>query len=379
VKNLISILFLSLLLISCGQDAKRTETKLLLNLGLLTNPGSFEQGLVIMARRLDDTESFQIPVYGNEINLSLSNGAWEFAAIAWKDGVANKLFTGKNVCFYSDVVYIKPPAVNLNFKLADTQCDFITSGGSKLSQYFANVGTKQFPILKIQACEDIDGIPFGSPCSNNAAAGGTGSIEITVHGNMKTTRFGSITLPSYRECLPYVGNYIDTFMRIPYGEEDGSIFDLDISLFSTNNCSGPSVRYDFSGGLMDDDHQGNLASEFNHINLSDYQYLKLEKNAGTTDVILPLIVTSNFTAGILNFQCNRNGVLLTISYTNLTNTRVFSSNNVCNIAAGSAVIDMTASGLDASNGHNIRIDYTATEGGDTVTGSSIQVYNSVAI
>lgn len=350
-----NLIFLGLLFLLAGCGAKPEGTssvKLQIGgiSGLMAAGSSvqFDGGVIVVGHTLDDSQAVRV-VFNNgaeDRDIILKKGEWEFAAIGWSKNLAtDDLFTGVNRCAYKRISVLNDDvSVDFNFTRANCGGFPIATGNLVFSQssFLETVSTNvsQFMRLNLVSCNSLlatvdstTGRVLNPSCESNTA-GISGSARIVVHGGYKDSQNNDALGVLYSQCVNFTSGKASTDLRLPVGDVSDRIFNYEVQLFSSTNCTSAPLTYRFFdssvingmmgfyqkagvqvedvnpstpienkvvlylehnattqeempsfNSLYGDGHNGALAWSSNSFNLGDQHYLKLNnitKTAGVT-------------------------------------------------------------------------------------------------
>lgn len=238
-KSLHFLILLIFIIISCG-ESKKSNSKLSIDLSALTGAGAGAHGgLLLVGHKLDDSASFSRAYTKNDANPSfeLTNGKWEFFLSFWNG--SNPL-TGSAYCAYSGPHDLNGVEKNISFNTSQEKCSQSIPDGTYASSDSNTLDNNSFPLFTISSCLQ-DPISCSLPGLSN-------SFYVTLSSENKNSPVGGLSsLKSNCSTLP--GNSL----KIPSGEAPGTgggIFSPTIYLFTSSDCTGPAVVYQFKDGLQ---------------------------------------------------------------------------------------------------------------------------------
>lgn len=166
-KLIFTMLGLTLLLTSCSKEGGKTQAKLSLSLGGITNlTSSYGAGGTILFGRSATGELFGKVVAGSEENLILPNGDWTFYAFMWEGLAAGSttlsMMNGKVRCAKT-MAKLGGTDVTLNFNLTNSNCTDPEFSNGKINQ--ADASGIRFADIFLDECDEII-----TPNSPNATA-----------------------------------------------------------------------------------------------------------------------------------------------------------------------------------------------------------------
>lgn len=250
--KIISISFFTLLLFtSCGGE-KKSSAKFSIDISALSGAGSNASGgVMLVGHKLDDSAVFSRSFKSNDSDpvLELDNGKWEFYLSYWV-GVAP--LTGSAFCAYSGPYELNGSQINISFQTTAAKCHAPLPDGTSVSEDF-DTTTGSWPLVTIKSC-------LGDPefCT---LQGNTKSFKIRAFNENR-----NISIPGLNgltsECNNYSAHPAETQIRVPSGNsaDDGTILQIEFQLFTTDDCSGQFVSYNFKDGLKTDFSQSDYSS-----------------------------------------------------------------------------------------------------------------------
>ena len=209
MQKLITFIFLSLFILSCGAGQKSKLKLKVSNVatGGITMPG----GIILYGHNNTSSEDISINMASGQEDIVLNNGDWDFFAVGWtgpenmegsaKCGGANQILDGSD-----SSVYITITTANCN-------------GPSGVSSKFISAG--QFLNLSLWSCAAIPSSPTASTtCSSSV--GNIGSFKISLIPEFE----GVLDIPLSSKCynvnsgtastalsLPFLGSFYDVFFK----------------------------------------------------------------------------------------------------------------------------------------------------------------------
>lgn len=307
MKLFIAIILLTTIFASCSKNQSKSTLKI--NIGqMFTGSTVLGGGVYLVGHSMDDKEMFQTFILDPNIDfqLDLPKGNWEFAAIGWT-GISNaaqvnNIFTGSNLCAYVGPVNLIQDTTTLTFNFDYATCANVPNHGAVFADpatFMENQTQYQFLRVQIESCNSLDmSSPTYPRCvdANNAAVVG-GGLTRSARFNVLGMQKGTIV-----RALPGVATSCITFandgtsgaldLRIPAGNvingSDEKIFNSELELFTSSDCSGTPLTYNFG------DHS--IANGFNFPNQKEILYHLTSAGSNFSKIFIehnPMTVSNN--------------------------------------------------------------------------------------
>ena len=205
-KNLLTLIFLSIFLVSCGgKKGSKDETSASFKIFVGAISVTDLTGGIMVYGRSSAGENIAINITTASISLSIPNGSWDFYAFGWN---GTDPMTGALRCGETSATLGGGNAA-VSFNLSDANCD----NGNYGSPSFKVV--IQFKPLRLTHCTDTSGVIDGTSDCN-------GFLSITKSYQVSLFSFGNgITKSSLTsKCiddLSNVGGDTTTTLNIPTG------------------------------------------------------------------------------------------------------------------------------------------------------------------
>ncbi|MFA6238237.1 MAG: hypothetical protein WC635_12965 [Bacteriovorax sp.] len=240
MKNLLILLTLSLLAISCGQNkggVSKANFKIISG-NLIDTQAVFPGGMLLMGRSIDDSQSF-IVAYTPDLSLDLKKGAWEFATIGWMSNVA---IEGNQQCDYLKADILSD-TFSVTFNMTYSKCMIASSvqGNRFSAPYLYNhlAGAYNgFKKLNVRNCPNLV-----TTCSSvNLTSPVSFIVEIPpeIRGINSTAGIRGLKT----NCI----NSANSNVTPPLGGSMGFI-GMKIITFSGSSCAGTARSYFFRHGF----------------------------------------------------------------------------------------------------------------------------------
>lgn len=246
---LLTTLFLSIT--SCGGE-KKSSTEFSIDISALSGSGANASGgLMLIGHRVDDSAIFSKSFKSSDSDpiLELDNGKWEFYLSYWNGATP---LTGSAFCAYSGPYELNGSETKISFQTSKSNCAQPIADGTYAS-YDANASDDlSFPTFTISTC-----LNNASSCSLN---GLTKSFYVSLTSENKNTNIqGPGELKS--NCI-----VPGDLLTLPTGEAPGNgggIFKPIIYLFTSTDCTGPAVVYEFKDGIQKNFTDTYIKSQYN--------------------------------------------------------------------------------------------------------------------
>ncbi len=243
MKKTIFLIICLLTLISCGGKKDSSSAKFAVDLSALTGALSTADGGVLLAgRSIDDKYSISkaLKVGDPDLVLELPNGEWEFYMVAWDGGANTKILEGQTKCSYSGTHNLNGEDVNVSFQLLSSNCALPLPGDNDLFSEFTQPGGS-WPKTKFLSCLDVD-----EATPNCTGTGLTASYRVTLG-----IEIDGVQIPGAHELVSECKLISDTnYLTLPSGDNLGGGFTPRAFFYTSSDCSGPEVFYDFREGFI---------------------------------------------------------------------------------------------------------------------------------
>jgi hypothetical protein len=249
------LLVITFLLVSC---AEKPETQLKVSIGALGVNTNFDGGLVLLGKSNNGFRvSKVIPEVGDQVEIFLPNGTWNFAVIGW-DSAGNDqgIMEADNYCDFKANIALNGGEVPLLFNATQANC---------VNPIFGNnlENTNQFAKFEFNSCvgltqklQEIGGIanvPDGTQCNGGGAPlpGEYKSFKViipeAIAGNNQLITNGGLASACYNNGGD--SNIPTTQLRIPMGSVAVTV-PIVVRAYTNTSCDSTTVKdYAFSQGL----------------------------------------------------------------------------------------------------------------------------------